>query len=204
MSDIKYTKVRSQLTTFTIINCEHENPFWRLIGHTAILYKDPMTGQLMLFESAALNKFTGLSGVQMMPFGAWLARYPGKVFARIPEFDKTTTPINDESFRMRTAAEFIKEYLGTSYPNLKTMTGRFKLYMAALDFKLFGVDWFTYKGNDTGIFCTMLFIMMLQRCGLFAAYVYAHEYQPGDTRGDKADFEDRLVGVKYLPEIQLK
>lgn len=200
--ETKYLTVRSQLTTFTLINCEHRNWFWKLIGHNAVLYKDPMTGQLMLFESTTLNKFTGLSGVQMMPFGAWLALYPGKVFARIPVFSDSTLTASTK--RMETASRFIRHNLGSSYPDLKTMTGRFKLYMAALDFKLFGVDWFTYMGSDEGIFCTMLLIMMLQKCGLFEAYAYAKEFQPDDTRGGKADFEDRLIGVKYLPEIQLK
>jgi hypothetical protein len=198
-----YLKVRGQLSTFTIINCEHKG-FLKYIGHTAILYKDPMTGQLMLFESTTLNKFTGLSGVQMMPFGAWLARYPGKVFARVPEFDKTTTPINDESFRMRTAATFIKEHLGTSYPNLKTRTGRFKLYMASLDFECFGWDLFTYTGTDEGIFCTMLIIMMLQKCGLLATMYEPKEYEPDDTRDGMLKFEYHLINVKYLPEIRLK
>jgi hypothetical protein len=156
----------------------------------------------MIFESTTLNKFTGISGVQMMPFGAWLARYDGKVFARIPEFDDNS--LGKQGCRDVMASKFIARNLGTSYPNLKTRTGRFKLYLASLDFNWFGKDWLTYTGKDDGIFCTELVIKMLQSCGLFQAYKYAHEFKPRDTRGDDRLFEQMLVGMKYGNEIQLK
>ena len=70
---IPYLKARDQLPTFTIINCRQHSWFWRFIGHTAILYKDSFTGQLQVFESTTLNKFTGKSGVQLTPFGTWLS-----------------------------------------------------------------------------------------------------------------------------------
>jgi hypothetical protein len=199
---IPYLKARDQLPTFTTINCVQDNWFWKRIGHTAILYKDPLTGQLMIFESTTLNKFSGKSGVQLAPFGSWLAHYPGKVFARVPKFDYTEA--GSMAAREIMAADFIREHLGTSYPDLKTMTGRFKLYMSALDFRLFGRDWFTYKGDDTGIFCTELVIKMLQFCGIFQACRYAHEYQPDDTRGGVDKFESFLVNMKYEKEIRLK
>jgi hypothetical protein len=156
----------------------------------------------MILESTTLNKFSGKSGVQMMPFGQWLAHYPGKVFARVPKFGDSSDGAN--AARDIMAADFIKEHLGTSYPDLKTMTGRFKLYMAALDFKVFGKDWFTYKGDDEGMFCTMLVIMMLQACGIYDDQAVPSEFEPDDTRGIETDFENYLINTLYLPEIRLK
>jgi hypothetical protein len=199
---IPYLKARDQLPTFTIINCISWKLPYRWIGHTAIVFVDPITGQVMIFESTTLNKHTGISGVQMMPFGQWLAHYPGKVYARVPKFGDSSEYANQ--CRNEKAADFILINLGTSYPDLKTRTGRFKLYLSALDFRLFGKDIFTYKGNDPGIFCTELFILFLQSCGLFQACRYAQEYKPKDIRGDAWSFENNLIDMVYLPEIQLK
>jgi hypothetical protein len=197
-----YIKAREKLVTFSIINCINRKFPYNLIGHTAIIYDDEQTGQKQVFESTTLNKFTGKSGVQMTPFGAWLAHYPGKVFARVPKFGESG--VGMEMARDILAAEFIKDNLGTSYPDLKTMTGRFKLYMAALDFRLFGIDWFTYEGDDTGLFCTQLVIMMLQACKIYNDETIASEFEPDDTRGNEEDFEDYLINMVYLPEIRLK
>ena len=197
-----YLDIRDQLITGTLVNCEHKDLFWRLIGHTAVLYKDVLTGQLHVFESTTLNKFTGKSGVQMIPFGVWIAHYPGKVFVRIPEFDDIST--GGQCAREARAMDFIKEHLGTSYPNLKTLSGRLKLYLSALDFKLFGVDLLTYKGDDEGIFCTMLIAMFLQELGYLHDAYAAREYEPDDTRGNASKFEKYLINVRYGKEIQLK
>jgi hypothetical protein len=199
---IPYLKCRDQLPTFTIINCISKKFPYNWIGHTAILYKCTSTGQLMIFESTSLNKLSGKSGVQMMPFGARLDRYPGKVYARVPKFGDSSDGANVAREIM--AADFIREHLGSSYPDLKTMTGRFKLYMAALDFKLFGKDWFSYKGGDKGIFCTELVMMMLQACGLYDDDSVPSEFKPDDLRGNETDFEDYLINMVYLPEIRLK
>lgn len=202
MATVPYMIVRDKLPTFTIINCVQDNWFWERIGHTAILYKDTITGQLQVFESTTLNKFTGQSGVQMTPFGTWLAYYPGKVYARVPRFSDSSPTANYK--RQGMAADFIRKYLGTSYPDLSTRTGRFKLYLSALDFKLFGVDWLTYKGKDNGIFCTMLVVMMLKACGLMDDYQESYEYEPDDTRGGNISFDTSLEFMIYDAEIQLK
>jgi hypothetical protein len=199
---IPYLKARDQLPTFTVINCVSWKLPYKWIGHTAIVFVDPVTGQVMIFESTTLNKHTGISGVQMMAFGAWLAHYPGKVYARVPKFGDSSDGAN--ATREIMAAEFIKEHLGSSYPDIKTMTGRFKLYMASLDFRLFGRDWFTYTGKDEGIFCTQLVIMMLQACGLFGTGYKASEYEPDDTRGNNHWFDDSVIDMVYLPEVELK
>jgi hypothetical protein len=197
-----YPKIRTQLPTFSVINCVQDNWFWKRIGHTAIVYIDPMTGQVKVFESTTLNKWTGKSGVQMMPLGAWLAHYPGKVFARVPKFGDSSSGANID--REIKAADFIRNNLGTSYPDIKTRTGRFKLYMASLDFRLFGRDWFSYTGKDEGVFCTELVIKMLQACGLFGTGYNASEYEPDDTRGSNHWFDDSLINMVYDAEIRLK
>ena len=199
---VPYRKARSQLCTLTAINCIPDGLFWSRIGHTAFIYVDSLTGQVMLVESTTLNKNTGLSGVQMMPFGQWLARYPGKVYARVPKFGDSSEGAN--AAREMMVAEFIKEHLGTSYPDLKTWSGRLKLAFSALDFKLCGIDMITYKGDDDGIFCTMLFIMVLQYCDLYQKDLPAREHEPDDIRGNAEKFERRLQDMMYLPEIRLK
>jgi hypothetical protein len=200
---VPYLKCRDQLPIFTILNCISWKLPYKWIGHTAIVFVDPITGQVMVFESTTLNKWTGKSGVQMMPMGAWLAHYPGKVYARVPKFGDSSK--GAEAARELMAADFIKEHLGSSYPDLKTRTGRFKLYLSALDFRLFGRDWFTYTGKDNGIFCTMLVIMMLQACDLFDKRMSPNEYEPDDTRKyDNYSFSQRLEHVVYKEEIRLK
>jgi hypothetical protein len=159
----------------------------------------------MLLESTTLNKDTGISGVQMMPFGQWLKMYPGHVFVRIPKFHSHLDGKDHRYKERRLAEKFIQNHLGTSYPNLKTRSGRFKLYLSSLDFKLFGRDWFTYTGDEEGIFCTELFILLLMYCELFDSNRLAHEYEPDDVRGDKPEFIDNLsLFLDYGDEIQLK
>lgn len=190
-----YLEIRDQLTTFTLINCVHRKFPWNLIGHTAVLFRNNI-GQIMVFESTTLNKFTGKSGVQLTPFGLWLNNYPGKVYVRIP----------DEIFmdEILPAKTFIRNNLGTSYPDLSTMSGKLKLALSALDFKLFGVDYLTYGGDDNGIFCTMLVVMFLQYCKLFDKDMPANEFEPDDTRGNQEKFERRLKGISYGSEIRIK
>ncbi len=206
-----YLEIRDKITTFTIINCEHNNWFWSRIGHTAVVYKCRDTGQLMVLES---NRFTG---VRLMPFGKWLSEYDGEVFIRIPEFvNDTHDTIDFANYeRCYQAHLFIKEHLGSSYPNLKSRSGRFKLYFAALDLKIFGKDIFTYKGDDKGIFCTMLVVMFLQYCGLLLKEIKLqstvkriapepNEYEPDNMRGDHGMFGIFLNNVKFGKEIQIK
>lgn len=214
---VPYPKIRNRLCTFTIINTEHRNILYRLIGHTAVVYKCQETGQLMVFESTTINKATGRSGVQLTPMGFWLHHYPGKVFVRIPEFSypdvKNKIDERIENLdRYALANTFIQKHLGSSYPDLKTWTGKMKLFLAALDLKIFGKDIFTYRGDDKGIFCTMLVVMFLQYCGLLGCLnlsqkqrvIPAHEYEPDDTRGSAGMFDKYLISCKYGKEICIK
>lgn len=199
MKIIPYKDIRPKLNTLTVINCEHKDWFWRAIGHTAVLYWNDETKQLMVFESTTMNKFSGKSGVQLTPFGLWLHHYPGKVFARMPEFKCVWS----RNVLHRKAGKFIKKHLGTSYPDLSKWGGRLKLALAALDFNLFGRDMLTYKGNDSGIFCTQLVILLYQYCGLIDSLELAREFEPDDTRpGGKA--ERILVECKWSEEVRLK
>jgi len=200
-----YKTARPQLDTFTLINCIHHKFPYNLIGHSAVLWKCEATGQLMIFESTTLNKFSMQSGVQLHAFGGWLNRYPGKVYARIPTFHNHADGIDHDHRRRRFAEAFIKAQLGSSYPDLKSRTGRLKLYLAAVDFNWFGVDLFQYKGKDTGIFCTMLDILFLQYCEIFDIRMNAAEFEPDDLRGNKQDFEENVcLFTDYADEIRLK
>ena len=202
---VPYKTAKPQLDTFTLINCIHHKFPYNLIGHSAILWKCEATGQLMIFESTTLNKFSMQSGVQLHAFGGWLKRYPGKVFARIPTFHDHADGIDHNYRRRRLAEAFIQNYLGTSYPDLKTWAGKLKLAFSALDFKIFGIDIFQYKSDDIGIFCTMLVILLLQYCELFDTCMEAKEFEPDDLRGNKQDFEENVcIFTDYADEIQLK
>ena len=202
---VPYDVARPRLNTFTLIRCEHRSWPYKWIGHSGVIVKDRATDQIKILESTTLNKFTMQSGVQMTPFGSWLQYYPGKVWARIPTFSTHADGIDHIYRRHKLAEEFIKVHLGTSYPNLKTRTGRFKLYLAALDFKLFGVDLLQYKGDDDGIFCTMLVIMFLQYCEIVDPIVKPVEFKPRNLCGDFQSFENNIcMFTDYADEIQLK
>ena len=79
-----------------------------------------------------------------------------------------------------------------------------KLALAALDLKIFGKDWLTYDGDDDGIFCTQLVVMLLQYCGLFGSEYCAKEYEPDDFRDDFSDDELDLLNCKLGKEIRIK
>ena len=193
-----YLEIRDNLSTFTIINCEHHNLLYRLIGHTAVVYKCRETNQIMVLES---NVGTG---VHLTPMGKWVSKYHGKVFVRIPAY---TNPmgLGDGGVisAWNKAEAFIKDHLGSSYPNLKTWSGRMKLILSALDLKIFDKDLFTYDSDDNGIFCTMLVIMFLQYCGLMSGETSASEWEPDDTRNDFT-MAHCLINCEYGKEIRIK
>ncbi|MDD5328064.1 MAG: hypothetical protein PHY02_09690 [Phycisphaerae bacterium] len=195
---MNYPQIRDSLKTFDIINCEAKDIFWRLIGHTAMVYKDPLTGQVMVFESTSLNKWAGISGVQLNPMGLWLANYPGKVFIRQFTFES--------NFILKSGPEdFIKKYRGTSYPDYSKWDGFWKLVCSALDIRIFYKDIATYQGDDKGIFCTELVVMMLRYCGLMTNGMPADEFEPDNLReGFQGNIKHYLVGCKLGNEIRIK
>ena len=207
---IPYPEIRDNLSTFTIINTEHRSIIYRLIGHTAVVYKCRETGQLMVFESnITLIKSTGKSGVRLTPMGKWLSEYNGKVFVRIPELDCNPSDsyirVNKGMYNimLSSADSFVKNHLGSSYPDLQTWSGKMKLIFAALDLKIIGKDLCTYRGNDKGIFCTMLVIMFLQYCGLMSEETEAKEWEPDNTRVDFT-MKHLLINCEYGKEIRIK
>lgn len=188
-----YNEIRDKLCTLTIINCEHKNLFWRLVGHTAGIYVCQETGQVMCFESTTRDGGTG--GVKLTPFGLWLYNYPGRVYVRIPKFKVNKQTCN--------AGVFIAGLLGTSYPDITTWSGRMKLALSSLDLNIFGKDIFTYKGKDRGVFCTHLIALWYQYMGYMDLTIPAYEFEPDDTRkGGKA--EKRLIDCTWSDEIRIK
>ena len=186
-----YLHIRDQITSFTLVNCVPRGLFWSMIGHTAMLYKSPQTGQISVFESTTRGK--GKSGVRLTPFGQWLAEYNGKVYLRKPH--------SPEPLPVKQLEEYIRLKRGTSYPDLSTWSGRLKLAFAAIDFNLFGRDIFQHKAD--GIFCTELVVGCLKYCGLFNTENPA-EFEPDDTRGKVRKFESNLDNIVYGDEVRMK
>jgi hypothetical protein len=194
---MNYNEIRSQLKTLDILNFEAKDLFWRAIGHTAVVYKDPLTGMLWCFESTSRNKLSGISGVQITPLGARLDSFSGKVFVRQihiePDFVLKDTPGN-----------FIKKYRGTSYPDLKSRKGRLMLILSALDIYIGDENIATYKGEEDWIFCTMLVVMLYRWCGLMDDhYPPSREFEPDDTRNN-GKIDRFLIGCTLDKEIQIK
>jgi len=193
----RYESIRDSLASFDVINCEHKELFFRLIGHTAMVYRCKATGQLMVWESTTMNRFSGLSGVQLNPLGIWLANYPGKVYIR-------QTIMSDEK---RKYAElwldpFIRMTRGTSYPNLKTRSGRWYLIKAALDSKLFARA--TTNIEDPSVrFCTDLVAATYRYCQLTTADINPSEMEPDDCRPG-GQFEKYLRECALGSEIRIK
>jgi len=206
----RYTAVRPTLDSFDVINTEHKDWFWRMVGHTAMVYKCPATGQLFVYESTSLNKFTGFSGVQLTPMRMWLRQYPGKVFVRRlickrrPEetnrylyFDGNL-PVCDMQL-----ARHIKKYRGVPYPDLSDPVQRDFLLNSAIDLPL-GIG--QNKNRDDIFFCTHLVAHAYDYCGLFdhPKEIITSEFQPDDTR-EGGTFEMILrKGLALDKEIQLK
>ena len=194
---IKYEDISSRLQTGDVLNCSHKDLFWRLIGHTATVYRDPLTNMLFCLESTSISKVSGISGVQLNALGLWLDKYPGKVYVRqlvkLGGYQEMAHP-----------GEFIEKYRNSSYPNYRTRSGRWKLILAALDINLFGKDIAAYKGDDQGIFCTQLIVMFLRWLGIMdPGGILAQEFEPDDFRGSKIDkyLTDKCF---YQAEIRIK
>ena len=196
----RYTAIRHSLNTFDIINCEHKDWFWRMIGHTAVVYRDASTGMLFVYESTSLNKWSGISGVQLTPMRVWLAHYPGKVFVRRVVIDRMVKG-KSSWWENNEAQKHIKKYRGVPYPDLKDP--KQLQYLANLVIDLpFGIG---ENPDRHDIFaCTPLVVDFWQDAQLYVGEWPPSEWQPDDTRpGGK--FEERLAeGVSLGKEIRLK
>lgn len=195
-----YEQLRPILSTFDCIICEHKRLFWRLIGHTAGIYKSS-SGQLMVFESTSLNKWTGISGVQLNPLGTWLMHYPGKVFIRRIQYQFERRVFKE---KLQKADGFIRKYRGTSYPDISTRKGRWYLIKSAWDSVIFE-EASTNKDTEDWIFCTDLYVRWLKFCDITIKDITTSEFEPDDTYpGEKLDqvvshgvsFGSQLIRIK--------
>lgn len=171
---MNYNEIRKDLKTFDIINCEGKGWLWKAVGHTAGIYHNGDIDEVNVFESTQRGNF-GKSGVQLNTASEWFKRYEGRVWVRRFTVDKIT----DMSGHYRRSNEFIALTRGLPYPNIRKISGLSKLILSSLDLHTpSGKDLLTYKGKDSGIFCTML---------VAAWYIYS-----GLTR---FDYESRTIGL---------
>ena len=196
----RYAAVRHSLNTYDVINCEHKNWFWRMIGHTAVVYCDALTGQLSVYESTSLNKWSGISGVQLTPMRVWLLHYPGKVFVRRVGLD-----INHRGSARYwlgvNAEEHIEKYRGVPYPDRKDPKQLQYLANLVIDLPF---DMFENEDRHDIIACTPLVVDFWQDGGLYVGDEPPSEAQPDDTR-EGGRFENQLAeGVSLGKEIRLK
>ncbi len=206
----RYTAIRHSLNTFDVINCEHKVWYWRMVGHTAVVYRDANTGQLSVYESTSLNKWSGISGVQLTPMRVWLRHYPGKVFVRRMVYNKRNKgsldyPAMQKRILLREkqplSATHIEKYRGVPYPDLKDPKQLQFLLNTVIDLP-FGIG---LNPDRHDIFvCTPLVVDFWEDAGLYAGGWPPSEFEPDDTRPG-GHFEKRLAeGVSLGKEIRLK
>ncbi len=205
----RYAAVRNSINTFDIINCEHKDLFWRLIGHTATVYVDPLTGMVFVYESTSLNKWSGISGVQLTPMRIWLDRYPGK--AKLRKAYHNGEPLihgiavkwgerNEYFVQPQTAHQHIKKYRGVPYPDMSDPRQAKFLINSAIDLPLgIGLN----PDRHDIMFCTQLVVDYWQYASLYIGDEPPSEFEPDDMRpGGK--FEKQLAdGITLGKEIDL-
>jgi hypothetical protein len=194
--DSRYSAIRCLLKTYDVINCEHKDLFWRIIGHTAMIYNDIATGQLFVYESTSLNKFTGIKGVQLTPLRLWLRYYPGKVKVRRMMFAEELRH-EEEKIRFLSQLkirEHIKRFRGVPYPDLSDPVQRDFLLNSAIDLP-FGLA--ENQDRHNIFFCTHLVVDAWQDGGLYIGDQVPPEYEPDDMR-EGGSFEKHLKKGVYL------
>ncbi len=198
-SAMQYTAMRNSLNTFDVINCEHKDWFWRLVGHTAMVFRDKLTGQVGVYESTSLNKFSGISGVQLTPMRIWLKHYPGKVKVRRLFVDEDDT--YSKYHRQLRAEAHIEKFRGVPYPDLSDPKQRRFLINSAIDLPLeIGLN----PDRHDIMFCTQLVVDDYQDAGLYIGDWPPSEWQPDDMR-EGGKFEKRLApGLRLGKEIRIK
>jgi len=203
-----YRTLRDEINSFAILNCEHKRLFWRMIGHTAMVYRDPATGVIYVYESTQMS-YSGVSGVQLHLLGEWLDHYPGKVFIRPLKFAGDAKSWTYQCEAMDRLQDHIWRYRGTSYPDLKTRQGRWFLIKAAWDSGLFKKA-STNTDTDAAMFCTHLVAHAYRACRLIDTeetgwidYNPA-EFEPDDMRN--GSIFERLIRPECVlqPEIRIK
>lgn len=193
-----YLKYRDQMDSFDVLCCEHRNWLYKFIGHTAVIYRND-AGQLMVFESTSLNKFSGIKGVQLTPLGLWLQHYNGKVYWRKWVWD---TAARDTILIKCLFEQFIKKYRGTSYPSgRKGARLLFKAWWDSPFLKKFSRNPVT----TTVIFCSHLVGMLFNAVNFIDPTVPASELVPRDFREGGYINRVRIDPMGHLaPEILIK
>jgi hypothetical protein len=175
-----------------------------MIGHTAGIYVNTDIDEVNIFESTQAGNF-GKSGVQVNTASQWFNKYPGKVYVRHLLFDNRYFDWTDYQLAQGRSNTFIRLTRKMPYPDIKSISGRWKLILSALDlYTPGGKDLLFYKGDDQGVFCTMLIAAWYGYCGLLCydsltghlakALKFGQEFEPDDTR----DIYGRNRLEKYL------
>ncbi len=204
-----YLKYREQMGNFDVLCCEPKKWIYKFVGHTAVIYKNN-AGQLMVFESTSLNKFSGIKGVQLTPLGLWLQHYNGKVWWRKWVWTGTDSGMGmGDIIRNRSAAiwafrRFIKKYRGTSYPSGRE--GAWLLFKAWWDSPLLK-KFSRNPVTTTVIFCSHLVGMLFAAVNFIEIMTFmpASELIPKDFRKGRFVDQFTLKDMGHLdPEILIK
>lgn len=196
-----YFKYRDQMGNFDVLCCKHRNLLFRFIGHTAVIYKND-AGQLMVFESTSLNKFSGIKGVQLTPLGLWLQHYNGKVYWRKWVWNANIPEWLGAHYQLK---KFINKYRGTSYPS--GHKGAWLLFKAWWD-SPFLKKFSRNPATTMVIFCSHLVGMLFEAVRFCELEVPASELIPEDFR-EKGYIDNQLIfdpnSMGHLaPEILIK
>lgn len=184
--------IAHKIDTFWIINCEHKKWFWRLIGHTAVIWKNPDTGILYVYESTQMGK-SGIKGVQITLFYEWLKKYPGKV--KIKPVTITNPMIRTEA--LKSAAEHVKKHLGKPYTDPKKRKGFLMLLKSVWDSGIFQKI-STNIDTEIWFFCTMLVLNLFRFCKLVNSDINPTEWEPDDTRDEPRGKLKSVTKNKYV------
>lgn len=207
---IPYETIRDSLQTGDLINCEPAGIIWKLVGHTAKVYKCPLTGQLYCYESTQTKREGGESGVQLRPLREWVEQYKGTIRVRYGVYAGYVGGKSPEKRRYKAeqlAAEHIKLHRGKSYPNLKKLSGIWRVINAAID-----LPWNSRLQNDDNMdnpFCTHLAVDMDRYMGRLSSVkdlmtLNPAEWEPDDTRDDFMFCFYYVPGFRYAKEIRIK
>ncbi len=210
---IPYETIRGILRTGDLINCRPAGIIWSLVGHTAKVYRCPLTGQLYVYESTQTKREGGESGVQLRPLREWVDKYNGRIYIRHSRFEGFVGGKSPEKGRHRSeklAAEHIKEHRGKSYPNLKTLSGIWRVINSAIDLPWKGRLQSLLENDDNmdNPFCTHLAIDMDRDMGrLKGGSVFVlnpAEWEPDDTCGDFMFGMFYVAGFRYAKGFRIK
>jgi hypothetical protein len=191
---IPYSEYRKIARTFDLLNFEHKDWLWRMIGHTAMVVADKSRDMLHCWESTSRG-MGGQSGVQINPLRARLEQYGGRVNVRQIIYPRICPMLPHMALN-----EVIKRERGKPYPNLKSTAGRIYLANAEIDC---GGKLTENIENPAWRFCTDLFVATYRDCGLTIPGINSAEYEPDDMRpGGK--FERCLAaGVQLGKEFEI-